>query len=212
MRSPLLDILQSAANCERILRPERRRDFIHAIDSHDRQLKAIDASFGMDFNQPTQELLVNIGEGPEHINKALERLTLQSIEQRAKEVRPIKHSTLCDEKPPIELLKQALALPSIDAESISAYHTALPSEAYVAFMNVIEPADSANWSWLGVDAKVESSLVAVRFALPARVNERLLVLAFQHAEHEVFNVLVPQGRARGRFWIAWKPEAVDASD
>lgn len=211
MRSPLLDILQSAANCERILRPERRRDFIHAIDSHDRQLKAIDASFGMDFNQPTQELLVNIGEGSEHVNKALERLTLQSIEQRAKEVRPIKHSTTNGDKPPVELLDQCLHLPGIiTATSIS--HAILPPEAYAAFMASIDAGDSAAWSWQVVDVEVELTPVCVRFALPACINDRLVVLAFQHGDHEVFNAVAPMDEKPGRFWIAWKPEAVDASD
>lgn len=207
----VLEILQRALNCERILRFDQRRNFIHTIMSLDRDIKRVDPSYSVCFDNAKQELEVDIGSGVENINSAVERLTRQHLEARAKDVRLIKHSTTNGDKPPVELLTAALCLPAISVVA-SASHSILPPEAYAVFIESIDSADSANWSWLVVDVGVELTPVCVRFALPARVNDRLVVLAFQHGDQPVFNAVAPMDERAGRFWVAWRQEADDASD
>ena len=207
----VLEILQGALNCERTLRFDQRRNFIHAIMSLDRDIKRVDPSYSVCFDNAKQELEVDIGNGVENINSAVERLTRQHLEARAKEVRLIKHSTTNGDKPPVELLAAILQLPGIEVVT-SASHSILPPEAYAVFIESIDSADSANWSWLVVDVAIELIPTCVRFALPARVNDRLVVLAFQHGDQPVFNAVAPMDEHTGRFWVAWRQEADDASD
>ena len=139
MQDKVLEILQSALNCERILRFDQRRNFLHTVEQHDRDLKRLDPKYALQFDQAIQELRVFLDDSWENINSAIERIIGVQREARAKEIRPIKHSTLNGEKPSIELLSQALRLPSITTIS-SASHSILPAEAYAAFMASIDAA------------------------------------------------------------------------
>ena len=211
MQDKVLEILQSALTCERILRFDQRRNFLHTVEQHNRDLKRLDPKYALQFDQAMQELRVFLDDSWENVNSAIERIIGVQREAWAKEIRPIKHSTLNGEKPSIELLSQALRLPSIATIS-SASHSILPAEAYAAFMASIDAAESAEWSWCVIDVEVELTPICVRYALPARVNDRLVALAFQHGDCEIFNAVAPMVEKPGRFWVAWRQEAEDASD
>lgn len=199
----LRDVVQATIRVVEILGNDNssigQRNMFNALDELNAEIKRFNESAWIRFDHLRQDVLVDIGNGPDTLKATWSRIE----REEAARFKLIGVSSTREDLPSADLVNEALT--GIGAITKNIGHGLPPRDLYLTFL-ALELPQPSEWSLIVAQAELAERTVPVRLSLPMQVRNDLVVLGLAQPGNDIHNTIKPSAEAVGYFWFAWRPE------